>query len=217
MAAPSSATALSFTVVTQPEFSPVQESRVVQDVLQPKQVVMLSAPTPALAPVEEIVNETPQNCDPSEEELVAAVKALDGSLSDAKVREYLAIVNPLSVEYGIEPLWVFAMMFQESSFDERVVSSHGAIGLMQLMPSTAKDVFGVSKSELYDPETNIMLGVQYLAQLREGYAGDLQKAIIAYNQGVTNVNKGKYTTKYYLKVKKHYDKVESLINTQNGL
>ena len=79
-----------------------------------------------------------------------------------------------------------AVAKQESNFQSEVVSSSGAVGIMQLMPGTAS-YLGVTDS--YDPYQNIMGGAKLLAQLSEHYQGDLSLTLAAYNAGSGAVDK----------------------------
>lgn len=79
-----------------------------------------------------------------------------------------------------------AVAKQESNFQSDVVSSSGAVGIMQLMPGTAS-YLGVTDS--YDPYQNIMGGAKLLAQLSEHYQGDLSLTLAAYNAGSGAVDK----------------------------
>jgi soluble lytic murein transglycosylase-like protein len=88
---------------------------------------------------------------------------------------------------GIDPLFVLALMRQESMFDPSARSSADARGLMQLLPSTAERVARNTgqpvPGSLYDPNTNIALGVAHLQQLLARYGDDRVKALAAYNGG----------------------------------
>ena len=79
-----------------------------------------------------------------------------------------------------------AVAKQESNFQSDVVSSSGAVGIMQLMPGTAS-YLGVTDS--YDPYQNIMGGAKLLAQLSEHYQGNLSLTLAAYNAGSGAVDK----------------------------
>lgn len=93
----------------------------------------------------------------------------------------------------LDPLLVTAMMRVESAFNRYAISPKGARGLMQIMPDTARwaaermglDDFDLE--QLYDPETNIAIGVWYLSTLREQFDGDTVLALAAYNGGRANV------------------------------
>ena len=100
--------------------------------------------------------------------------------------QYDDIINRAAQQYGVEPSLIKAMIKMESDFNPNCVSSSGAVGLMQLMPETAK-FLGVTNS--YDPEQNIMGGTKYIAQKLEAYNGDLELALSAYNAGSGTVKK----------------------------
>ncbi len=95
----------------------------------------------------------------------------------------------------VDPLLVLALMRQESLFDPRAHSPANAIGLMQLLPATARRIgselgtSGVDAASLVQPRLNITLGVAYLGQLVDLYGGDAFKAVAAYNGGEAAVSK----------------------------
>lgn len=135
------------------------------------------------------------------------IKYYNPKLSADKAKVYATTIYFKSREYNVDPYWILAMILQESSLNAKAQSKKGAIGLMQLMPSTARAI-GVSRSALYNPRTNIIAGIKYFAYLKQYYKGDIKKATIAYNQGLTRVNKGKYNSKYYYKIQKHYREIK---------
>ncbi|MEK3776743.1 MULTISPECIES: lytic transglycosylase domain-containing protein [unclassified Paenibacillus] len=132
------------------------------------------------------------------------------TVSRAKLLKYVRWVVQYSKDTDIDSVWILAMMWQESRMLEESVSSHGAIGLLQILPSTAKS-FGVSKQELHQPETNIRTSIIYLEYLMDKYDGNLRTATIAYNQGEGNVAKGKARSWYYNQVKEHHKKMLEII------
>lgn len=83
-------------------------------------------------------------------------------------------------KYGVDPKLVMAVAKVESNLSPDVVSSAGAVGVMQLMPETAQGL-GVRNSK--DPRENIDGGVRYLKQLIGTFDGDVTKAVAAYNAG----------------------------------
>ncbi len=93
---------------------------------------------------------------------------------------------------AVDPFLVISLIRQESAFNQRAVSRAGARGLMQLMPATARRMERrVSKRQLFDPETNVRIGVKYFSYLLELYEGDVEHALAAYNAGPLRVNEWK--------------------------
>ena len=99
--------------------------------------------------------------------------------------------------YDLDPALLAAVIYSESRFRPHVRSARGAIGLMQLLPSTAEGIAtrtGGTKfvpSDLDDPELNVRYGAWYLRHLRQHYAGRpdaMTLALAAYNAGMANVD-----------------------------
>jgi soluble lytic murein transglycosylase len=97
---------------------------------------------------------------------------------------------------SIDPYLVTAVINAESGFREGVVSGAGAVGLMQVKPSTAAAVAPstsagdeMNAAALADPTTNIRVGTRYLAFLLKRYDGDVQLALAAYNAGLGNADR----------------------------
>ena len=104
--------------------------------------------------------------------------------------EYRETVERWSDEYGVPPEIVFAVVKNESGFDTGAHSRVGAVGLMQLMPSTAEEIAQKLKFpqyDLQDPETNIRFGTHYLAYLYRYTGGKWKNAVAAYNCGIGRV------------------------------
>ena len=107
-------------------------------------------------------------------------------------KKYDSIVEKYALNYKLDEALIFAVIKAESGFDEKAVSRSGAIGLMQLMPSTAKwiaDEIGkvdFSDNDLFDAETNIEFGCFYLNYLFKRF-NDMKVVICAYNAGETVV------------------------------
>ena len=78
-------------------------------------------------------------------------------------------------------------MRQESAFNVRAKSPTGAVGLMQVEPRTARNVQKVTKKQLYDPKTNIEIGVKYFTRLLKLHQGETELALAAYNAGPERV------------------------------
>jgi soluble lytic murein transglycosylase len=107
---------------------------------------------------------------------------------------YEQIVRGHARNYGLDPALLAAVIYQESKFKADARSSSGAIGLMQLLPDTAKGIAlhtGGSRfrvEDLYDPEINVRYGAWYLRHLMQKY-GEEQTALAAYNAGQDNVDR----------------------------
>lgn len=100
-------------------------------------------------------------------------------------RPYRGHVLQSAERFGVEPNLIWSVMKQESAFDADVNSWVGAIGLMQLMPATGKEeakLLGMEKVDLWQPETNILLGASHLGRLQKRFRR-LEWAIAAYNAG----------------------------------
>jgi soluble lytic murein transglycosylase-like protein len=100
--------------------------------------------------------------------------------------DFNEIIDNNSKKYNINSSIIKAIIKAESDFDPSVVSSAGAMGLMQLMPDTAKSL-GVG--EPFDPVENIEGGVKYLKEMLNKFGGNLELALAAYNAGPGNVVK----------------------------
>ncbi|OQA07160.1 MAG: Soluble lytic murein transglycosylase precursor [bacterium ADurb.Bin374] len=94
--------------------------------------------------------------------------------------QYLSLIDKYAAKYGIDPALVKQVIAVESGYDEQSVSDKGALGLMQLMPETAREL-GVTNP--FDPEENISGGTRYLAQLLKQNGGNLRLALASYNAG----------------------------------
>ncbi|MFV2071553.1 MAG: lytic transglycosylase domain-containing protein [Thermoanaerobaculales bacterium] len=90
------------------------------------------------------------------------------------------IVTDVSREHGVDPKLVDALVRVESGYDPKAVSRRGAMGLMQLMPDTARRL---EVDDPFDPEDNVRGGVREFSRLVDRYSGNLQLALAAYNAG----------------------------------
>lgn len=105
-------------------------------------------------------------------------------------RPYWEMIEREAGRQRLDPYLVAALIRQESRFERDAVSSAGALGLMQLMPVTARQLAGaqrLSQSRIQDPRLNIRLGTRLLAQLLRRFDGSLEKAVAGYNAGGTRV------------------------------
>ncbi len=98
------------------------------------------------------------------------------------------IIDRYARQAGIDPVFVLALVRVESSFFRSARSPRGAVGLMQIMPETAREMavragLDPARVVLDDPETNIRLGVKYLDVLRQEFGDDRAAILAAYNAG----------------------------------
>ncbi|MEN3034380.1 MAG: transglycosylase SLT domain-containing protein [Aquificaceae bacterium] len=114
---------------------------------------------------------------------------------------FQSFVERASQTYKIEPALIYAVMRQESLFDVRATSVANARGLMQLLDSTAQEVAkkeGIPLRDIYEPETNIMLGTAYLKWLLDQLGGDYARALAGYNAGPARARAWSYYSDTYL-------------------
>jgi soluble lytic murein transglycosylase-like protein len=102
----------------------------------------------------------------------------------ASIQAYEPVIASASQGFAVDPDLVRAVIKAESNFNPQAVSPKGALGLMQLMPGTAREM-GVSHP--FDPAENILGGVKYLSQLLGVVNGDIPLALAAYNAGPSRV------------------------------
>jgi len=125
-----------------------------------------------------LVSVEPRNSQPRARLIYYPVKPR--SVTTADLADLDQLISRISNRYQVDHLLVKAVISIESGFNTHAKSPKGAMGLMQLMPATAKDL-GVK--DPFDPRQNIEGGVKYLAQLIDKFGGDLELALAAYNAG----------------------------------
>lgn len=95
-----------------------------------------------------------------------------------------ALIYDTAEKEGVDPEVGFRLVYVESRFNTRARSSAGALGLAQVLPTTARFfVPGITETELYEPATNLRIGFRYLNELLDAFDDDLPLALIAYNRG----------------------------------
>lgn len=154
--------------------------------------------TPALAQIyswrdsdgQMIVSDRPR---PDDGEMVtytvpgtSGVRATKSPAGSTVASDFDAVIDEHATAQGVAPELVRAVIQVESAFNPRAVSPKGAMGLMQLMPATAREL-GVANP--FHPDENIRGGVAYLRQLLDRYDRNVELALAAYNAGPASVEK----------------------------
>ena len=116
--------------------------------------------------------------EPAEPAPAAQPAAERGSL--LRDTAYAGLITAAAEAHGVDPILVQALIQVESNYKPRARSSKGAMGLMQLMPSTAREY---KVRNAYDPKANINAGVQKLKALIEKWEGNIAMALASYNAG----------------------------------
>lgn len=147
-------------------------------------------------------------------------KISNEQLSNNALIRYSTIIVDKAKKYNVDKNLIISLIATESSFKNDAVSHIGAVGLMQLLPSTAKYISKKYKiknyndiNDLYNPIINVELGIAYFDYL-VGKTGSIDHAIIAYNYGPGNLSKAiknnkKLPESYHNKVVKNLYKINS--------
>ena len=129
----------------------------------------------------------------------------------ATARPFDDIIRTHASSMGVRQDLVRAVIQVESAFNPRAVSNKGAMGLMQLMPATARQ-FGVANA--FDPGENVRGGVAYLRQLLDRYNGDERLALAAYNAGPGAVDRYGQTVPPYAETRDYVSRINGLAGTR---
>lgn len=124
-----------------------------------------------------------------------------------RTRGYDDLIHEHARQHGVRTDLVRAVIQVESGFNPYATSPKGALGLMQLMPATAKE-FGVTNA--FNPAQNVRAGVAYLRQLLDRYGNNEQLALAAYNAGPTAVDKYGVNVPPYRETQDYVSKVKQI-------
>lgn len=130
----------------------------------------------------------------SRDEIAAVFRARMTGFPKSKAHKLATHLVKLAKQYGFDPAFLLSLIHVESSFQVRVVSNKNAVGLMQVLPTTAEFVaerWGIpyKDGDLYNPFINMTIGTRYLAYLRDKYNGYMPHFLAAYNAGPGRVDK----------------------------
>jgi len=117
---------------------------------------------------------------------VNKAQAVVKNIANPSRQEIMDIIAHMASKYNVDEKLVTAVVRQESGFNPKATSHCGAMGLMQLMPATAK---GLGVKDAYNPVQNVEGGVKHLKGLLARYNGNVVLALAAYNAGGGNVDK----------------------------
>lgn len=133
-----------------------------------------------------------------------AYRAQVPGVSEGPSYPYYQQIQAVAKKYQVAPELIASIVRLESNFDRLSVSPVGAVGLMQLMPGTARGVarsLGRSDYDLYDAEDNLELGTAYLTMLLKDFNGHVPTALSYYNAGRAGiVSRGVYRNRRYIRI-----------------
>jgi len=123
-------------------------------------------------------------------------------------QEIDAAIDQAASRHNVDPNLVRAVIKVESNFNPNAVSRKGAMGLMQLMPQTARQL---NVANPFDPQQNVDAGVRHLKQLMESYGGDLNLTLAAYNAGAGAVARSSGVP-HYAETEQYVKRITQLVH-----
>jgi len=136
----------------------------------------------------------------------ARIVAANSRFTEATQEDIDAAIAQAAARHNVDPNLVRAVVKVESNFNPNAVSRKGAMGLMQLMPSTARSL---NVKNPFDPEQNIDAGVRHLKKLLENYGGDVKLTLAAYNAGAGAVARSSGVP-HYAETQNYVRRIENL-------
>ena len=133
------------------------------------------------------------------------------AVAPKRSRSFDDVIEAHASRSGVRAGLVRAVIQVESAFNPRALSSKGAMGLMQLMPATARQ-FGVS--DAFDPNENVRAGVAYLKQLLDRYSGNERLALAAYNAGPGAVDRFGQSVPPFAETRDYVKRIRGLAGTE---
>ena len=127
-------------------------------------------------------------------------------------KEIDAAIEQAASKHNVDANLVRSVIKVESNFNPNAVSRKGAMGLMQLMPQTARQL---QVRNPFDPEQNVDAGVRHLKQLMENYNGDVKLTLAAYNAGAGAVNRSAGIP-HYAETRNYVRRITDLYYGGNG-
>lgn len=146
--------------------------------------------------------------------LMKYIQSYNSKLSGTKALDMAYMFKRAGTLNGVDEKLLMAIAQKESKFNPSAVAAGGAVGVMQIMPNTAK-TYGVSYSQLLDAKTNIEFGAMYIGNAIKRYSGNTIKGLSAYNQGGGRVDRGNYSTSYASTVIGIQNKISSFVKSGN--
>ena len=115
-------------------------------------------------------------------------RGYSGALSNHAIKMifplvYLPLIEKFALESQLDPILVLSLIKQEAAFERSALSSVGAVGVMQIMPTTAIEIEPVSRLGLNELQTNLRIGTKYYRKLLTRFNGNNALALAAYNAG----------------------------------
>jgi hypothetical protein len=121
-------------------------------------------------------------------------------------------LRKIAREVGIAPRLALSMARVESRFDQRAISSKGAIGVLQIMPNVAWKKYEVPAEELFDPDVNIRIGLTFMKSLLQRFDDNLDLSLAAYNAGASKVIEAGYRVPRIRQTQEYVKRVKEGMN-----